>query len=153
MSDFMESFSYGKTMTPLQVVVVANAAAIALVCLAFLIPGTAGEEAKNRHWYRFKKIILDVGNQALYLIPALSALVLPEVKFSSYLMAGAGVWLLGVGIGATVDDLCADFNYATGDCSSLQLATHNLGNALQSAGTSLGVGALLAYVRDMGKLE
>ncbi len=143
------------TMDPLTVVVVANAAAIALVCFGFLIPGGDGE---NLNFLRFKNLLLRVGNQGVYLLPALSALVLPKVTPSSYLMVGAAVWLTGVGIGAATPAECEEYSgvailSATPECSKMQLVTQNLAFALESAGVSLGVGALIAYVRELGKLE
>ena len=138
------------TMAPVQVVVAANVAAITLVCLAFLIPGTAAE---SKNWYKLKNLVIDVGDQALFLLPALSALVLPDVKPSYFLMAGAGVWLTGVGISAAAGNGCDSAAPGDDGCTKLQYATYKLGSALQKTGTSLGVGALLAYVKDMGKLE
>jgi hypothetical protein len=151
----MDIYSKDFFNDPLTVVVVANLAAISLVVLGFLIPGSS---TVNKNWNRFKLLLTRVGDQGVYLLPALSALVLPTVTPSSYLMVGGAVWLTGVGIGAAVTDSCINndgsaISAANQNCSKSQLATQNLALALEGAGVSLGVGALLAYVRELGKLE
>jgi len=135
--------------SPLQVVVLANAAAITLYCLNFTLPGSS---TSHRNWFKVKNVLDRVAEQSVSLIPALSALVLPDVASTSYLAVGTGLWLVGVGFAAIPPAACETATAPDNTCSKTQYATQQLGNGLQTLGVSCGVGALLAYIRDM-KLE
>ena len=96
-------------------------------------------------------MLATTADSALTLLPALSVFILDSPSSLNYAAIGAGVWLLGVGVGATVPSACTGEAPATG-CSKSQFSTYQLGQGFTKAGASLGVGSILAYMKDM-KLE
>lgn len=135
--------------TPIQVCALANAAAISLYVFNFTLPGTTTD---HKNWKRFKDILATTADSALTLLPALSVFVIDEPKSVQYLMLGGGLWLLGWGVSTTVPSACVPGSVAPTGCSKTQFSTYQLANGFTRIGASLGVGSILAFMKDL-KLE
>lgn len=132
--------------TPIQVCALANAAAISLYVFNFTLPGT---DTEKKNWKKLKDILAKTADSALTLLPALSVFVIDDPKSVQYLMLGGGLWLLGWGVGATVPSACTPGSVAPAGCSKTQFSTYQLANGFTTIGASLGVGSILAYMKDM----
>lgn len=135
------------TSSPFQVVALVNAAVLGLLVIAAIMPGSA----TKKNWQRVKSAAQTSADTAVQLVPALSALVLQDASSLNFALFGAGTWLLGVGVGAAVPGACKT-DPSNALCDTNMLSTKVLANGLTTAGTSFGVGAFLAYMKNM-KLE
>jgi len=133
------------SMRPLDVVVIANAAALTLLVLNGLLP----DGATHKNWKKFEDLLGGTSESALQLLPALSVFILDSPSSVNFAAVGLGSWLLSLALLMGVKS-CKDGASAT--CTKGQLVVYNLGYGMQQVGTSLGVGAILAYMKDM-KLE
>jgi hypothetical protein len=135
--------------TPVQVVVIANAAAIALYVFNFTLPGTTTDK---KNWKKLKDVLAKTADSALTLLPALSSLILTSPSSIQYLALGTGFWVLGWGVGTTIPSACTGTDVAPAGCSKTQFSTYQLSNGFTIIGASLGVGSILSYMKNM-KLE
>ena len=86
-------------------------------------------------------------NASLYLLPALSVLMLPSPSYEAYAGSGLLFTLLGFGVAACVPSA----RNAKGGGSKLQTAALRLANGLKIAGGSFFVGAIAAYAVSYGR--
>lgn len=127
-----------------QVIVLAQAAAIGLTVIA----GTLPTDDAHKNIRKVQKALALTAQQATTLIPALSALVVPDPKPSAYVVLAVVVWLIGVAIGQATPGCDGGWDaVVTDSCTKAQLATYNISQGLINTGVSLGVGALIAYVK------
>ena len=125
--------------TYLQVSVMAQAAVVLMAVVQFAYP--SGNEHKN--WEKVRSFSENTTNTALQLLPVVTALIIPKARPLPFAMAGAAIWLSGIGIGAIADDAKAE----DGDRPSK--ATKSFGDSLVTLGSSTMVAALVAYMKTM----
>lgn len=123
----------------------AQALALGLFLINFAIPGSSGEApVDHKNWSKVKRALRNTADSALTLVPPVTALVIPRPRPVPFAVAAAGVWALGVGVAAIPKD---------GDASKPAEATADMGVGLQKLGTALAVGALVAYCKNMGRIN
>lgn len=128
-------------------------AGVGFVCIAAAWFPKLLEKNNRLNWGKIQRGVYNTGNTAALLLPALSAGFLPLVYVDTtmYALTGFGIWALGTLFGMGKDckssGVSVFYTNNTGVCTRAQTFQHFLGEALQTAGSSFGVGALLAFAR------
>lgn len=135
-TDFSNSPYYG--------VYWATALVLGVYALNFLMPGTATE---HRNWNHLKTSLSQASNSALTLLPALSALVIPDSNPLMYAGVGLGAYFLGLGIQCIPNPSCRTSLGTTG-CKNVEKGWYFAGQGLQTAGVSALVGSALIYMQN-----
>ena len=120
----------------------ADATALVFIVIAGLLPvPMTGKPRKN--WQQLATVINNIGTQGLTLVPALSAFYVREWDLTTFWIVAFSVWFVGV-----VTESFATNCTEASDCSKWKKGAYRVGNGLQTAGVSFGVGGLVAYMRD-----
>lgn len=143
--DIASSLLELKPANPSQVVYWVVALVLGVYALNFLMPGTTLE---HLNWKHVKNALSSASASALTLIPALSALVLPDTTALNYAFIGAGAYAVGLGISCIPKPACR-VSGGTTSCTRTESAWYNLGSGLQTAGVSGLVGATVIYLQNM----
>lgn len=133
-----------KPETPSQVVYFVIAVILSIYALNFTLPGQTNPN-KNLNWLHFKEFLSSSASSAVTLVPALSALVLPNASVANYLFFGGGSYLVGLGVSCIPKPACRTSNTS---CTKVDRAWKDLGQGFQNAGVSSTVGALLIYMQS-----
>jgi hypothetical protein len=131
--------------TPAAVVVWVTAAVLGVYVLNFTLPGSA---TKKLNWNHLKESLALASNSALTLLPALSALVIPDSNPVMYLSVGFALYFIGIGFQCIPKQTCRSSGGAVASCTKEEKAWWNLGQGLQTAGASAVVGAALIYLQN-----
>jgi len=116
--------------------------ALAVYCLAFTLPGTS---TTHLNWNHIENVLINSSNQALQLIPALSAVVIPSTSPYTYAAIGLTLWFLGLGVTNIPAPGC---RAVPTTCTKTDKAVLNLGIGFQTAGVSFLAGSLVAYMKS-----
>ena len=115
--------------------------ALGLYMLTSAFPST------GQIWSNVSSTVEAVAVESLYLLPALSVLMLPSPSYEAYAGSGLLFTLLGFGVVACIPSA----THAHGGGSKLQNAAAKLGEGLKLGGASFFVGAVAAYAVTYGR--
>ena len=121
-----------------------TAAVLALYALNFLLPGST---VKNLNWNHLKNSLNSAADSALTLLPALSALIIPDSNPVTYAGVGFALYFVGLGVQCIPNPTCRT-NLGGAGCSKVEKAWYFAGKGLQTAGTSSLVGSVLIYMQN-----
>lgn len=108
---------------------------------------TAAFPYTGQIWTNARTTIESITENALYLLPALSVLMLPSPSYEAYAGSGLLFTLSGFGVAACINSA----TLAHGGGSKLQDASAKLAYGLKLTGGSFFVGAIAAYAITYGR--